>query len=176
MANVLPLDVRKQVWRAFRARFVLVGSLAALAGAFFTFLALLPGMTGLYLQNLVSEDTSTVSLPASGDANNRIEILRAQSLVTQFSTIISSTTPAFDAFLAALQARPQGALIREIRYTKEGERSSIIVYGSAKDRTSISLYRDALAKDTRFQNILIPASALAGAEEGRYSITLTGKF
>ena len=58
MANVLSEDAKKQIGRLFRARFIMVGSLAAITGAFFAFLALLPGATGLYLQHLVSNEIS----------------------------------------------------------------------------------------------------------------------
>src|SRR3989344_3872769 len=155
MANVLSEDAKKQIGRLFRARFIMVGSLAAITGAFFAFLALLPGATGLYLQHLVSNEISATP-PSIGaeDESERTEILRAQALV----------------------ARPKGALIQEIRFVREKGKSTIALYGSAKDRTSVGLYRDALVKDPRFGDVAIPASALAGSEDGRFSITLTGTF
>src|SRR3989344_5716945 len=151
MANVLSEDAKKQIGRLFRSRFIMVGSLAAITGAFFAFLALLPGATGLYLQHLVSNEISATP-PSIGaeDESERTEILRAQALVAQFSTAVSSTTPSFDALLAALAARPKGALIQEIRFVREKGKSTIALYGSAKDRTSVGLYRDALVKDPRF--------------------------
>ena len=176
MANVLPLDAQKQMRRLFRARFVVVGSLAAITGALFTFLALLPSATGLYSELLVPSDISGTPEKNTENEAERTEILRAQSLVTQFSTMVSSTTPSFEALMSALRARPAGALVEEVRYTKDGGKGTILIYGNAKDRTSVTHYRDALEKEARFEEILIPASALAGAEDGRFSITLKGSF
>ena len=174
MVNVLPPRARKDLLRFNRTRFVLVGSFAMLIGAILAFLALLPAYTAMRFQHMASPIASTTS-PAVGDWNERAEILRAQALVTQFSSIVSGGDLAFEALTTALQVRPKGALIQNIRYTR-GDKGSLVISGSASNRTDISTYRDVLARDTRFESVSVPAGALAGAEGGRFSITLTGMF
>jgi len=176
MTNVLSSEARKEIWKFHRGRFVLAGSLIVLTGALFALLALLPGVLAIRAQQAAISDTARVTLPAgSEDDDGRAEVLRAHALVTQFLPVSSSTAPALEAILAALQARPSGASIDDIRYTTENG-NKILINGVAASRTSISAYREALAKDPHFSSVSVPPGALVGTEGGRFSITLEGAF
>ena len=174
MSNVLPSGAQKDAWRFNRSHFVLVGALVLLVGALVALAVLIPG----YLLVKAGQEValpSFLQVPAAKEGNERAEIVRAQVLTEQFSFLASSSTSPIDALAAALRARPSGASIEGIQYIR-GEAGKILITGSASNRTSVSAYRDALAKEVYFTDVSIPASALAGAEGGKFSITLTGDF
>ncbi len=57
--------------------------------------------------------------------------------------------------------------------TGKGE---IVVAGRAPGRAEINGYAAALRADPRFGTVSVPIGDLAGAQEGRFSITLAGTF
>lgn len=176
MSNVLPAAAQKEIWKLHRARFVLVGSLVLLAGAFVALLMLLPGTIASGILNGGDSRTSDgASLTVIQTENERNEMLRARILLSQLYPLASSTAPAFEAITAAIKVRPKGALVHDLRYTR-GDTGKIIITGTAADRTAISAYRTALDEISYFESISVPVGAFAGAEGGRFSITLTGTF
>lgn len=175
MSNVLPPDVQKEIWSSHRANFILVGSLVLFVGAFLALLTLLPSIIATGIFDGGAGASKNVLLTEIQAEEERNEILRARMLVTQFSPLASSTALTFEALTAALKARPKGALVQEIQYT-QGDKGKIILSGTAADRTAISAYRTALDEVPYFESISVPVGAFAGAEGGRFSITLTGEF
>ena len=180
MSNILPSDTQKEMLRFYRARFILTGSLVFLVGAFLSMLALLPGTLIIKLDHAALGELSGATPPSeagSGVESERAEILRANALVEQLSTV-SSPPHVLEALRAALDARPLGTYVEDIQYTAGalGAGGTLIISGNAANRTSINNYRAALADDPRFSSVSLPVGALVGAEGGRYSITLTGQF
>lgn len=177
MANVLPREAQKKVSRSFRARYVLVGSLALLASAIVTLLALLPAYVVVYVERTsVSGDASLAASPAGAqEKSDRDDILRAQMLLKDLSTTASSTTVGLDAIRAALEKRSKGITVQTISYVA-GETGTIMVGGTAAGREDISAYATSLRADPRFKSVSIPIGDLAGTGNGRFTITLTGTF
>ena len=174
MANILPKEMKRNVWSFYRARFVLVGSFVLLAGACLALLALLPSILAVRTMNGFVEAPQAAMPELAQAQEERIGILRAQTLLAEFSPLASSTAPALEALNAALRARSSSIIIRGIEYTKETP-GTIIISGESADRTSVSAYRDALSRDPHFTSVSVPASVLAGSG-GPFSITLKGAF
>ena len=54
--------------------------------------------------------------------------------------------------------------------------STIVVEGLSQSREAINEYRAELSNDARFQSVSVPIGALAGIEDGRFTVTLMGTF
>ena len=104
MANVLPRDALKGIRSSYRARFVLVGSLAAIVCGGIALLALAPAYAIVKAGHVASADPQTVSLPPSTD---RDEVLRAQTLVRELQPVASSTIPVVQILEQVLAAHPR---------------------------------------------------------------------
>jgi len=180
MSNLLPTSAQKEALRFYRANIIIVGSLLFLAGAFVAFLSLLPAYVLIRAERMSLEEISerTASGITEDDfESERMEIARAQVLVTRFSSIATSS-PALAMLQEALEVRPRGVSVQDIRYTaREGRKEgSIVISGTVVDRTSINAYREALVGNSNFESVSVPVGALAGSEVGQFSITLTGAF
>lgn len=180
MSNLLLPNAQKEAWRFYRARLVIVGSLVFLTGAFVAFLSLLPAYVLIRAEQTSLEEISKRTASGIvGDTfeSERTEIARAQVLVTRFSSVATSS-PALEMLQEALLVRPRGASVQDIRYTaREGTKEgSIVISGTAVDRTSINAYREALVGNSNFKSVSVPVGALTGVEGGQFSITLTGAF
>jgi len=174
MSNVLPLSAQKSVWSFYRSRFLFVGSIAAILVAILAFAALLPAYMATRSLGKSLGDSESM-LPASEeDQNERALILRARTLISELAPV-AERPGVFEALTEALEARPNGIVIQRMQIKKE-DRQTIVIGGTASDRSRISAYRDALIKNSRFEQVDVPVGALAGAEGGQFSITLTGAF
>ncbi len=176
MSNVLPTASQKEIWSFHRANLILVGSLVLLAGACIALLTLVPSViaTGFYEENKIQEGDGGLLTAAEAEAEKN-EMLRAKALITAFMPLATSTSPSFEAVTAALSVRPKGALVTEIRYSKL-DAGTIVINGTATDRATISAYRNALDEIPSFKTVTVPVGVFAGAEGGKFSITLTGAF
>ena len=177
MANVLPRDALKGIRSSYRARFVLVGSLAAIVCGGIALLALAPAYVVLRIEeNAMSGNVPLVALPASAqDKSDRTDISRAQVLLARLSPVASSTATSLDALNAAIRARPNGVVLQSLTYTA-GKQGAIVLSGKAPSGTAVNAYRIALSADARFKSISVPISDLTGTQDGHFSVTLTGAF
>ncbi len=169
MANVLPLNAQKRVARAYRARFVIAASAAITALALLLALALLPSYLAL---SLAAAPVPVVS--GERPVNDPRVVSRAQTLVAQFTPILSSTTSPSALIAAATLLRPSGVLVHHVVYTAptSGNSAELLLVGTAP-RDKVAAYRDALSTDPRFANVSVPVSALVGTISGDFSITLS---
>jgi len=180
MTNLLPSDAQKDTRRFYRARFVLAGSFVFVAGAGLSLLALLPAYILARAEHASFREVAEPSVSGTLDAgfeSERTKVLRARALVTQFSSVATSSAPVLEVLVAALELRPRGTLIQDIRYTAgEGRKPGTIVISGSADRARINAYRADLDRDSRFGSVSVPVGAFAGAQAGQFSITLTGAF
>lgn len=168
MTNVLPPTAAQELWSIQRARFVIVGSVVALAAAVLAAVALAPGYVVL----------RTVAVPAAGPAvseemaYDEQAVERARAYLQAMTPIVGATTTPTEMLGTALALRPVGVLIDRISY-RDG---SIVLSGSATNRERVDAYQKALVSDSHFTSVAVPVSDLVGNEEGRFSITLSGNF
>ncbi|MEK7133806.1 MAG: hypothetical protein AAB804_01920 [Patescibacteria group bacterium] len=174
MSNVLPRDMQKTVWRMYRARFIVAGSLIALGTALIAGLALLPIYVALHAGE-VSTSASSREVKNSEVQAVRTEILRAQSLLSTLAPFAPATTTPSEAIGAALSLRPKGILVDRISYTPD-IRGEIVIVGLAPTRDAINVYRQTLQADRHFKTVSVPIGDLAGTQDGRFSVTLLGDF
>ncbi len=173
MSNVLPEEAKEAVWRMYRARFLIAGSLVMLAVALLAALSLFPSYVILQTeQGGVAAEAGSGTATAQAD---RIAVAHAQGLLTTLTPILSATTTPTAAIADALAARPIGISIDHITMTT-GATGSMIVSGTAATIEAINRYQNALRADKRFTGISVPVGELAGTAGGHFSITLSGKF
>lgn len=153
----------------YRSRLVLAGSAVALAVAFVAYLSLLPSYLALHA------DENAVSQPvlAEGQAHDQADIVRAQSLLSTLKPLLAGTTTPSEVIQSALLLRPRGVVVDHITYTSGG---TIVISGAAPSREGINTYKNALLSNSHFKFVSVPVGDLAGAEGGRFSVTLSGSF
>lgn len=156
----------------YLTRFILAGSLVAIASALLATFALLPTYLVLHTVGDTTASTPSVDRKRSEIQSERAEITRAQSLITALSPFVSSTTTVSGAIGTALALRPKGVSVDLIRYVSK----EIIIVGSASTRDGINAYRQTLQSDPHFKTVSVPVGDLAGTQGGRFSVTLTGEF
>ena len=172
MSNVLPQESQRTIWRNYRARFILMGSLVTLSVAALSSLALLPSYLALHSDQ--GSSFTSISTATSSGQGDREAITSAQSLLVTLSPHISATTTPTAAVQYALALRPKGATVNHIVYSS-GDVGTIMLVGLAS-REVISAYRTALSGDPHFKSASVPIGDLAGAQDGGFSITLSGDF
>ena len=89
-----------------------------------------------------------------------------------FAPLVEATTTPSAALARALSLRPSGVIVDHISYTP----GSLVLAGLSKSREGVGIYRKALAADPTFSSVVVPIGDLAGAQGGRFSMTLSGRF
>lgn len=177
MSNVLPKSTQKEVWAFYRNRFLFVGGIAALLTALVAGLALLPSFIVIKMSSAGNFQEAS-SFTKEEIEKDRTDISQARALVAELEPV-GKSTETFDALLEALSVRPSGVSIQKIQITKqtgEEKKRTMVISGSATNRTKVSEYKSTLSKLSRFESVTVPVGALAGAERGQFSITLSGVF
>ena len=173
MANVIPPDVKKQLRSVARARFILATAIVALISAAVVSLMLLPSWFAL-AQHSSGASSGTI-IPPSQQALDKTALNQTNTLLSQLAPITLASTTLSEAIISAVGARPTGISIDQVTYSA-GKTATLVLYGSAKSTAQISAYRAALASSTIFTSATVPVNALIGAEDGRFTLTLTGNF
>lgn len=177
MANILPPDSQQALARTYRSRFILAGALVALALALFAVLALAPSFFALWVTNAVF--SASYAAPISADVTaDRAAVAHAQQLALALSSLAQASSTATEALSAALVARPAGVKISHITYTgaQKSGASTITLTGTALSPDAVNSYRQALSNTGQFTDVSVPVGALAGANNGNFTMTLTGAF
>lgn len=168
MTNVLPPEAEKELWRIYRARFILAGSAVAIIAALLSALSLLPSYLALH----ANEETPSEQTERVTSAKDQEDIRRAQAILTTFAPFVQATTTPSLAVIRALSLRPAGVTVDHISYMP----GSLIVSGASKTREGVGAYRKTLSADPLFSSVTVPVGDLAGSQGGRFSMTLSGGF
>lgn len=173
MANLLPKDFQKHLRRVERARLLLVVALVALAAALIAFAALLPASIALYhTSRIESSAGSRIPTLSEGDHAALQEI---RGMVFALKLIAVATTTPSEALLHALSPKPPSVAIDHVTYAA-GVPGTLTLSGTSPSPSAINAYRAALAADPHFSSASVPVSALIGANNGRFTMTITGNF
>ncbi|HVU75301.1 MAG TPA: hypothetical protein VHD38_00460 [Candidatus Paceibacterota bacterium] len=166
MANVLPEQDQKKLWRALRARFIIVLSVLLIVLALIGYFALIPSYLAL---QFAAPPTVEPTAAAAASAETTASIGRAQAIVLALAPVLSASTTPSSLISEALAAKPSGVTIDHISY--DAVSGTIMLSGSGS-RDTINSYRDLAAKDANFSDVSVPVSALVG-ESGHFSMTIT---
>ena len=170
MTNLLPPQVAREARQFIRDRFVFVGSIVSILCSVVVLFAFVPAY--LVVQNGVSETTPS---PTISESSDREALVRARAIVAELQPLVSSTSSVITLFDDILEERPDGITVSRIRYMRSNP-STIVVEGLSQSREAINEYRAELSNDARFQSVSVPIGALAGIEDGRFTVTLMGTF
>lgn len=171
MANILPPDRLKTLRKAQRARLLFAASGIASIAGLLAGVALVPSFLAVRLEPHAES--------AGGDLKNASStnaVLEAQSLIAVLQSVSTTTKASLEAMQAASALRPSGVSIDHIDYTRGATGGTIVVSGVYRAAGDIDAYRSRLSSDDHFTQVNVPVSALAGATNGRFAITLTGHF
>lgn len=172
MSNVLPPEARLTMMRRARARFVLVGALVLLSCAVVALLSLLPAFVSISVARSSLSEESSEERTARED---QTAIARAQTLVQVLNPLAGATTSPVAVLNEVLTRRPAGLSVTSITYTG-GSTDTFLLSGTSARRDAVGTYRDALRASGKFNEVAVPVGALVGAQDGRFSITLSGSF
>ncbi len=171
MANVLPLQTQKKLWRIYRARFIIAFSVFMLGFALLGVILFIPSYFVLRIAAVPADGAvSTHSESASEDI---MAVARAQALVRTLQTLVSTTSSPSHSIASVLSNRPKGVLIERITYL--ADEGQFLLSGSAS-REALNAYHNVLLRNPAFTSVSIPVAALVGNEGGNFSITLTGSL
>jgi hypothetical protein len=165
MTNVLP-GAHTILARRTRARFIIVIGLTLSAVALVAILALLPAFISISIARAGLASDAAAAAPAE-----QAEAARTLALTQTLETFVATTSPS-TTFIDALALQPQGVSVTSVRYSA-GAAASLILSGTSEGREGVSAYRDALVSDGGFGKVSVPVAALAGTQQGRFSITLS---
>lgn len=170
MANVIPREGLTKILKRNSARFILVASGMIAAAALIAILAIMPA----YISVRIARAAVEASIRESGGAASADQeaAVHTQGLIASLTPIANATTSPVAALSVALAERPAGLSITSITYASD--KSTILLTGIAARREAVSALRDALEATERFSSVTVPVAALVGAQEGRFTITLTG--
>src|SRR3989344_639255 len=171
MSNLLPHSAQLAVWRTYRTRYIIMGSLVALGVAALCALTLLQSYLALHSGS--EQATSTPEKIAY--AKDREAIRRVESLLAVLSPLVAATTTPTAAIERALSLRPATVKIDHIAYTG-GNGGSLMIVGSATTREAINGYRQVLAAEPLFKSVSIPVGDLTSAPGSQFSVSLSGDF
>ena len=115
------------------------------------------------------------SSPSGNNTSDRALITHIQSRISDLAPLVVSTSTPSDAILAALALRPSGVSVDHITYSKT-KTATILLSGSSKTGDRVNAYQGALAANALFSGVSVPVGALAGVDNGHFSITLIGAF
>lgn len=170
MANVLPPAAQKKVWSYYRARFIIIGSAAALCAAAIALIALLPAYKYLLDTSPVTEivsDGKKIDTIAERDL-----ALETQALIDQISPMLTASSSALAAIQHSLSRRPSGITITRITYSVSKNRS-LVLMGTSASRESTNAFKRALEETKAYESVSVPVGDLVGRDT-RFTITLSG--
>ena len=174
MVNILPPQALRGIRRFYWSRLLVVGSLAAILCGIIASFAFMPAYAIVHFGNGSGDELAQAEASPTS-STERQDIADAQILLKELRDTASST-PSSVAFIeAALSARPAGIRVDTIHLTDEAN-ATLVVGGIASSREAINAYRTALSGDPHFASVTVPIGILAGTEDGRFTITLTGKL
>lgn len=172
MSNVIPQAARKEVARAYRARYLLTASLMLLALALSSALAFVPGYLTLRAAMAPVPGTPTDAATQS----DHDAIAAAHAYLDALTPLTSATTTPTDALALVLAHRESGIRINAFSYTPGATSDTLVVSGNAATPSALDAYRRALAAEPLFSSVSVPVSDLVGVQDGRFSMTLIGSF
>jgi hypothetical protein len=166
MANVLPQQSQKKLWRALRARFIVVLSVLLILLAILGYLALIPSQLAL---QFAAPPASAPTPAAAAPAESTASISRTQAILLALSPMLAASTTPSSLITEALSPKPVGISIDRVSY--DASDGTVMLSGSGT-RDAINTYRDLVAQNVRFSSVSVPVSALVG-ESGHFSMTIT---
>lgn len=166
MSNVLPASARKIQVRRFRLRVLAVGAaMIALAGVVAT-LSLLPALISIR----IAESSVARSVAEASAKEEQAQAFRAQNIIDATMPLATATSSPMDVLFFALGEKPAAVSITGMMVAY----NSITLSGESTSRVALNAYRDSLEASGRFGSVVVPVAALVGAQDGRFTVTLSG--
>lgn len=168
MSNVLPLSEKKNQIRRFRLRFLAVGGAVLALSGVVASLSLLPALISIRIAE--SSVTRAAAEASASIQEEQAQALRAQNLIDATMPLATATSSPMDILFFVLGEKPAGVSVTGMTVTPE----IITLTGNSGSRVALNAYRDTLNASGRFGSVVVPVAALVGAQDGRFSITLSG--
>jgi len=169
MSNVLSPNAKKQLDRRARWRALLVLGCAGTLAAFIAILSLVPTFISIASARASLDAPSVEELGTAREF--QAQARRTQALVDALEPLVMASSTPSEMLADALALMPDGVSVTIITY--HGAQNQLILDGEAPQRASVNAFRDALQKSERFKKVEVPVGALAGTQEGRFTVTLT---
>ena len=171
MANILPPDRLKALRKAQRARLLFATGCVGIVTGSMAFAALLPSFLAVRMEPQAAHVARDIKNATSTNA-----LVEAQNLVAILEPLSASTTTSMEIVRAAIVERPASVRIDHIEYTGGASGRTLVLSGTSGVASDIEVYRTRLVGSGYFTQVNVPVSVLAGASNGRFTITLTGRL
>ena len=179
MANLLPPII--EIAQRRRAWFLLVQTtgLVVIVVGVIGILAILPALITerAAREALTAEQVVLAEAVEARQARPEMQgLAQTREQVEVLATQFSDDRAVFAAIEEALARRPAGVSVRSITYTHRDAAGSLVLAGVAESRAQLTAYETALEQHDQFDSVRIPITALAQAEGGAFTITISGSF
>ncbi len=170
MTNLLPPSKIAVVRNFYTARFVTILATILALCAVFALISLVPAYWALMLEGRV---LTPVAAPydATTIQNDRLAVIEGMSYTTLLGSLLDASTSPSAALSRVLAQRPAGVVVSHVSYAP-----GTITIGGTAGAGPLNTYRTALTDDSLFSKVSVPVNALIGADQGNFTITVTGNF
>lgn len=173
MANLLTKASEKRLRRAQRARLLLLLAYSVFGVSLGIVCALVPASIALYYGTRSASDTVGAAPPTAQD---RAAYQEVREIVFALKPLAAATTTPTEAILSALTLKPSSISIDHISYQAGGAVGTIALSGVSLEPSALNAYRAAISADPHVVNASVPVGALIGADNGRFTMTIMGRF
>jgi len=142
--------------------------------SFVAAIILLPSYVIVEKNRSALEASGAASDTPSANKSDQDLLNHIKSRVGELGPLVSATSTPNDLITAALALRPVGITIDHIGYSI-GKTATILLTGSSKAGDQVNAYQRSLASSNAFAGVSVPVGALAGVNDGRFSITIVAK-
>ncbi|MBM3260949.1 hypothetical protein FJY93_00860 [Candidatus Kaiserbacteria bacterium] len=174
MSNLLPIPAEQELLRAFRMQLLLLASLFLIGVGIIAGVILVPSSI-IVKKNRASLESGIAALNASTTDSVDMELLSHMRMrMDVLAPLVLATTTPSEMIQTVLAFEHSGISISRIAYNKD-KVATIILSGSAVSSESISAFQRTLLSSGTYAKVSVPVGALAGVDNDRFNITITGK-
>jgi hypothetical protein len=166
MANIIPRQSQKRLWKALRARFIIVLSVLLIVLAIVGYLVLIPSY--LALQFAAPPASSEPASAGGASVEATASIGRSQAILAALAPLAAASTTPARLIGEALSEKPAALSVDHISYVAS---DGTIMLSGTGPRDAINAYRDLASKNPRFSSVSVPVSAFVG-EGDHFSMTI----
>lgn len=173
MINILPQRGLAGLKFAYRVRLAAVVLLAGAAALIAATALLIPAyLDARVLADAARAEKSRIDALNSESAEAEAPLIAAGERLEAYAPLLFSTS-ASDGIAPVLAARPQGVMLRQIRY-EQGSRS-VRVSGVASTREALLAFERALRVQAAIESVTLPVGDLARSSQAPFSLTVVLK-
>jgi hypothetical protein len=174
MSNLLPVHTVQALNQLYKHRLIAIASTFLLIIGIGAGIILLPSYM-IVKKNQMSTGSNVKLSTLTASAEDRALITHIQSRMNVLSPFADATSTPSILIKTVLADRPSGVSVNHITFTS-GKTFTIVLTGVSVSPDKIGTYQASLTQDHHFSNVSVPIGALAGTNDGSFTITVVGTY